>query len=74
MRCKLHEILHRVTGRLGAVTNSMSNAVSSIYIWSENSRPKSGAKDGGNFRPVPVTFYCFYLRGQTRSRKECTSI
>ena len=25
-----------------------SGSISSIYIWSENSRPKSEAKDGGN--------------------------
>ena len=35
--------------------------VSSIYIWSENLVAESEAKDGGNWRPVPVPFYCFCL-------------
>ncbi len=50
----------------------MFDPVISIYIWSENSRPESATKDGGNFRPMtagPVPLYCFYLRGQTESRK-----
>jgi hypothetical protein len=40
--------------------------VSHIFIWSENSRPRSEAKDCRNFRLVPVPFYCFCLRGQIR--------
>ncbi len=49
-------------------------SVSSMCIWSENSHPKGEAEDGGNFRLVPVPFYCFCLRGQTRSPKEWAKI
>jgi hypothetical protein len=30
--------------------------VNSIYIWGENSRPKSKARDGGNGRLLAVAF------------------
>jgi hypothetical protein len=35
------------SGKL-TIMKKMANAVSSRYIWSENSHPKSEAKDGGN--------------------------
>ena len=38
--------------------------VSSIYIWSENLVAESKAKDGGNWRPVPVLSIVFWPRGQ----------
>ncbi len=34
-------------------------------------KPKNTeAKDGGNWRPVPVPFRCFCPRGETRGRKQ----
>ena len=42
--------------------------VSSIYIWSENLVAESEAKDGGNWRPVPVLSIVFVRAVNTNWR------
>ena len=49
-------------------TQSNISTVSSIYIWSENSRAKSEAKDGGNWRAVPVLSIVFVRAVNTNWR------
>ena len=48
-----------------------------IYIWSMNSNPKSEVKmaEIGEVLDVPVSFYCFCLRGYHEAAgKECAKI
>jgi hypothetical protein len=43
-----------------------SRPLSSMYIWSENSGEKVNYENDGNWRPVPVPFYCFVCAVNTK--------